>query len=822
MNANLLPAPNGTKTANRPVVCYESILVSSGGVWLGDKPLSFSLPLLCAQMSIIFACSTLIHSILRRLGLPKAVSHILAGVIFGFSVLGRDKSYLKILFPERSLIQLDIVSEMGLILFLFMIGVKTEFGMIRKSGKKAVALGLTSTLFPLGLMSVAGYLLRDSLPRDMVDNRFAYNLATSWSRTSYVVLSCHLTELKLLNSKVGRLAMSATLVSDFTSTVITAVYTAVQLVLSARNRMLGVGSFLSFLALVALIVGVARPMVIWMIRKTPEGGQLDEVHFAMCMAMVLACGLAAELIGHHAPTGAFLLGLVLPGGPPLGKTLEDRFDAMVSGILIPILLGSIGFNCDLFSIADRARCGYLVLLISLGVVGKLLGVLVPCWICRVSLPDVVALNLMMASKGLFEAYTVNAWQDSALVDRQMYAILVASIVGFTAVTSPILKFTYNPSECYIAHRRRTLQHTKPDAELRMMICLHSEHHVRSVINFLRAFNPTKANPICIFLLHLVELTGHAAARLTPHDRSAAAASVDHQPTETDHIMNAFYLFEEQSERGAYVLQPFYSICPQATMHDDACSLSLDKKVCFLMLPFHRFRAIDGTMEANNAVRNMNRNVLNYAPCSVAIYVDRSEVGGANFEPTAQRVQHLGVYFIGGPDDREGLAYAMLLIERATSFAVTVIRLRPPPEWRESNSDETADDELIDAFRTRMVDDQRVVYREELVRDGEDTVGVIRATSHYFSLLVVGRRNGVESPLTDGLSMWSEYPELGIIGDILACTDFGGNVSTVVVQQQTRVGTPHADPIKCNPKALRSRFRWSRRASQLPLAAEAAV
>lgn len=318
------------------------------------------------------------------------------------------------MFPPKSRIPLNIVAEIGLMVFLFMIGVKTDLSMIKKSGKKAVAIGLLCTLLPFGLMSVVGYLLRHSMPEIFTANEFIYQLAATWARTSFTVLSCLLDELNLLNSKIGRLAMSATLLAEFTSTILTAVNTSVELVLHASNRLLGIGSFLSFLCLLVFIIYVARPLTLWLIRKTPEGEQMDDGHFLVVLAINLACGLVSEFIGHHASTGCFLLGLALPGGAPLGSTLQTRFDALVTGIFVPLFLASAGFRSNFFAISGASECGYILMFVFLGAAAKVVGVLLPCFYCKVPPRDTVTLVLMMVTKGIFEVYVLNNWVDAGV------------------------------------------------------------------------------------------------------------------------------------------------------------------------------------------------------------------------------------------------------------------------------------------------------------------------------------------------------------------------------------------------------------------------
>ncbi|CAA6656915.1 unnamed protein product [Spirodela intermedia] len=731
MDAQLVVAGNRTRPVHQ-VVCYRRILVTSTGVWLGKKPLSHALPLLLTQVSLISAIAAITHSLLRRLGQSSVVSQIAAGAIVGFSGAASDRRVAAALFPPQSKIQFDVLSGVGVILFLFMVGVKTDMGMIAKSGRKAAAVGFSCTLVPFVLMSFFGLLLRQSMSVGFREE-LVYQLAATWARTSYAVLSCVLDVLNLLNSKVGRLAMSATLISEFNK-VIATIETALRLGMKAKSQMMGIGAFFSFLALLGFILLVARPVTLWVVRRTPEGEQMKAGHLLAVLSMAFACGLINEVIGHQFATDAFLLGLALPGGPPLGATLDRKFDTMVSGILVPLFMAG-------------ARCGYVVFFVLLGGVGKVVGVLLPSMYCKVPLRDALTLALMMNTKGIFEVY---------IVDGQMYAVMVLCVVAFSVVTNFLVKITYKPSMDYLVNKRRTLQHSRMEAELRILACIHTQENVVPIVELLKT---------CL------------ASYRKPKGSAGGAA-------ETDHIMNAFS-FLQQENKGSILVLPFVAISPQATMHDDVCALALEKKASFVILHFHKKMAIDGSMETVAALKNMNINTLNYAPCSVGILVDQGP-------STADHLlYHIAVYFLDGADDREAVAFAIRAAENPTT-GVTVVRYRLPREWREPCAEEDLDDEMVSEFRMSTIQNHRVTYREEVVKDGQGTIGVIRSSSSYFSLLVVGLRKGKKSPLTEGLSLWSEYPELGALGDVLASTDFGCTVSTLVVQQQTRVGVQQSE------------------------------
>lgn len=148
-----------------------------------------------------------------------------------------------------------------------------------------------------------------------------------------------------------------------------------------------------------------------------------------------------------------------------------------------------------------------------------------------------------------------------------------------------------------------------------------------------------------------------------------------------------------------------------------------------------------------------------------------------------------VYFVGGADDREALAYGARMADNP-EVGLTVIRLVLPSSLTESMGSEEVrlDDEAVGEFRSRSGENKWVDYREEDVRDGAEMIEVVRGTCGDYSLVIVGRGDGNGSSLTAGLVDWSEYPELGVVGDFLASADMGEKVATLVVQQ-----TPMPDP-----------------------------
>lgn len=366
------------------------------------------------------------------------------------------------------------------------------------------------------------------------------------------------------------------------------------------------------------------------------------------------------------------------------------------------------------------------------------------------------------------------------------------VIFLGGATSILVKYLYRPEDRFIAYKRRSIHHSKPGDELRVLACIHSQSDVTQTLSILDASHPTQTSPLCVYLIHLIELAGRSDAIIRPHkEKSRRPNKQVSSANESDRIVNAFQTFERQHPHGAVTVLPYICISPYNTMHEDVCTVALDKKAVLVLVPFHKRYHIDGSAEPPNlSILTLNINVVSYAPCTVGILIDR---GGG----TATGYNHqVAVYFLGGPDDREALALAARMAENPT-VGLTVVRFREKSDMRRVHSgqirmdeDERIDEEMIDEFVKDSVDDHRVVYREEIVSNGEELVGVIRETSGLFSLLIVGRREtkdqSKEMSLMAGLSEWSEHPELGIIGDLLASTDFGCMVSTLVIQQQVRI------------------------------------
>jgi hypothetical protein len=358
--------------------------------------------------------------------------------------------------------------------------------------------------------------------------------------------------------------------------------------------------------------------------------------------------------------------------------------------------------------------------------------------------------------------------------------MIYTMVAMTGFATLVVYYIYDPSRRYKTYIRRSIKDYKKDFDLKILVCIQGEENVHPMINLLQATNPTNTTPLSIYVLHLMELKGRAASILTKNEyNNKSYRSNSYKETSTQRISNVFNQFLFHNE-GSVALQFFTAIAPYASMHDDICYMAMDTKSNIIIVPFHKQLSMNGNVEVTNrSIRSVNQKVLNKAPCSIGVLIDRSQMRGNLSVIHEKCFCEIAMIFLGGADDQEALAYAMRIAEHS-NIRLTVIWVRFNLQQKQYNIKNPYID-LMEHVRytSNLVD--KVFFKEEIVEDGAGTTSVICRMEGYFTLVIVGRHHVANSPCVMGLTEWCELPELGPVGNLLATSDF--SFSVLVVQQQ---------------------------------------
>ncbi|CAH9139701.1 unnamed protein product, partial [Cuscuta epithymum] len=392
----------------------------------------------------------------------------------------------------------------------------------------------------------------------------------------------------------------------------------------------------------------------------------------------------------------------------------------------------------------------------------------PLFMTQLTLVSLACLLIMYALRPMRQPSIVP--QVLVLNDEEFAVAVAVCVVGVMVVQTPLIWLLLKSVSQRTPFKRRTIQHLKRDMELRILVAIQDQEIVPSIVNILEASNASHESPIAVIALILVELVGQAAPILIAHQSSHRNLHVD--TSSSTQIINALRQYEFSNESNVTV-QPYTAVSHPDIMHDDICRLAVDQNATVLILPFHKRWAIDGSIgTVNRAVQHMNCKVMEKAPCTVAILVDRGILTGSLTIINNQSMYNVAMIYIGGTDDAEALCYGARMA-RHNNVNLTVLRFLL---FGNDNARERRfDNDIIEAARYANIGNQHFKYHEHVVRDGEGFVASLRSMEDVFDLLLVGRSHQ-DSPLLEGIGAWMECPELGAVGDFLASSDFSSTAS----------------------------------------------
>ncbi|KAJ8751244.1 hypothetical protein K2173_016425 [Erythroxylum novogranatense] len=807
----------GMATTNDPVndfhrivsrftlVCRKIRKSHPVGIFYGEDPLMFSSSLIFFEISLVILIIRTIRFLLKPLRQPRIVSEILGGIIIGPSVLGRSRKFTRRVFPDNAQFVVRNVGVLGLMFFLFVAGVKMDISLIRKTGKKHFCCALIGVIIPMLTTGAIGYVLRTHSDRELGRVSGYGAVASNLALTSYPVIYLILRELNLLSSEIGRLSVTTAMIGDVFGISSILVFEALKQ--AEHSNKAALWYVISSIVLGTFVVTVIRRFMVWVIDKTPEGKPVNQTYVVIILLGVMVMGFLTDLFGIAIANGSLWLGLVIPDGSPLGATVVEKSETIVMELLMAFTYAMVGLYTDVYAMSDYgwSALAPLFYMVMIGYISKIVATLATALYFEIPWKDSLTFSLVMNLRGQVEILLFIHWMDKQIIGIPKFSMLVLLTAFTTGLTTPLISLLYDPTTPYMVNKRRTIQHTPPDAELCVVVCVNGKESVAGLINLLEFSYPTAERPFSIYALRLIELIGCAAPCFVGHDLDAE------EPTRRfpDHeaIRHALKLYQEA--RREYVkLRFFTAATANRTMYQDVCELALETKSALIILPFNKSKLdiVAGTeiVRHGNAVQSLNSKVVAHAPCSVGILVDKGQTSKPNIvgQSFCRTQLKFVVLFLGGADAREALAYAERMILNP-DVSIMVIRFLASNNEGDDELEKKLDDGVVTSFWVKNEANERVYYREVVVNNGEETLAAIHALNDNTNdLWIVGRKQGINPVLLQGLSAWSENPELGIIGDYVASYDFGGSASVLVVHQQIMraQGKPSIDSLatpKCS-------------------------
>ncbi|GAV63527.1 Na_H_Exchanger domain-containing protein [Cephalotus follicularis] len=766
--------------------CPPAMTTASNGVFQGNNPLDYSLPLVILQICIVVVLTRVLAFLLRPLRQPRVIAEIVGGILLGPSVLGRNNHYMNTIFPARSLTVLDTLANLGLLFFLFLAGLALDLSSLRRTGKKDLSIAVAGIILPFLLGIGTSFSLLATIAQDVNQAPFFVFMGVSLSVTAFPVLARILVDLKLLTTDIGRMAMSAGAVNDLAAWILLAL--AIALSGTSHSLLVALWVFLCGAGFIAGCMLILPPMFKWMANRCPEGQPVGEIYVCATLAAVLAAGFVTDMIGIHALFGAFVMGVMMPKEGPFADSFVEKVEDLVSGLFLPLYFVSSGLKTDITTIRGCQSWGLLVLVISTTSFGKVIGTIVVSLLCKVTFQEALALGFLMNTKGLVEIVVLNIGKDRKVLNDQTFAIMVLMAVFTTFITTPLVMAVYKPGKRASKpnYKYRTIEKIEPNAQFRLLVCFYCIRGVPTLINLIEASRgKEEGEGLRVYAMHLMELSERSSAILMVHK-----ARKTELPFWTEGKQSNC---DQQWQLSRVSVHPMTAISAIANIHEDICNSAESKRAAMIILPFHMHQRLDGGLETTRTdFRWVNKRVLENAPCSVGILVDRG-LGGTTHVATCNVNSFIIVLFFGGCDDREALAYGARMAEHPGN-SLNVIRFLASPDFsgdmvrveieeESETSSGSADEMFLAGFKNKISGNNSIAYEEKEVKNAAETVELIRGLNGY-DLFLVGRMP--EGQAAASLNSSSDCPELGLVGSLLTSLDFQISASVLVVQQYTRV------------------------------------
>lgn len=374
--------------------------------------------------------------------------------------------------------------------------------------------------------------------------------------------------------------------------------------------------------------------------------------------------------------------------------------------------------------------------------------------------------------------------------------LMVIVTLLTSFIVPLLvRLLFDSSRHYTAYVRRNIEMLTNQDELRTLICIPRNENIPIYLNLLNAGPPTPDSPMSLTVIHLIELLGRSTPIFISHFHTVQRKRDESDTTaaSSQYIIDAFRNYKQKYPDEAMSLDIYTSVTSSKLMQGDICDLALDKFASLILLPFHVQWAEDGKLEGEDfKLRNLNKAVMERAPCSVGILINRGNLSSAVAISTTNSFVasyfNIAMLYFGGGDDREATLLSLRMMSGSANTTLTVIHFKTVSSDDDDDDEgdgdcDGADMELLKKVEEEEKGNRRLRYMQEVVKDGPETALILRSIVNEYDLMVVGRRDGVKSALTSGLSEWSEFPEMGVIGDLLAVADLETRTSVLVLQQQ---------------------------------------
>lgn len=663
------------------------------------------------QIAIILLVARACGAALKSVGQPEVVGEMIGGLLLGPSALGLlwHGAVQNWLFPKSSMSMLNLLASLGVIFFMFIVGLELDIATLRGKGSTVVATGLFSLLGPFicGLVIAWGILhFHIITTTEKSPMAFILMAATAMAMTAFPVLARVISDLNLGKSSAGLLAIPAAAVQDVAGWCLLAVvYDLARANLTGNSSSIfasvwvGARTALLAAAYVIVMMLVVRRFLWRFYAHFEVRGRMSRNVLAITLFMLLMSGLVTELLGINTIFGAFMMGLIFPADEAFVRHITSKLEDITLLVLMPIFFATVGLHTDIAGLAGENIWRLWLGLAGLLFLIKFLFSAAPAWLLGAKAADSARLGLLMNTHGVVELVILSlAWQMHAIGSHSL-ALLILVLLTITIFSSGLTRLVEVP-----AQRRKLRQAMlipssadpgESDNRLHLLIPLSQPETAALLVKMAAGFMAGK--PGLITALRMV----------APGNWQLARQLLG--PPEVDPLEAA----TREAERHHVTIQSLSF--PSRTIARDICRVAQHQHADWILLGAHR-----GILNPS-AIGGVVSQVLKKSPCHVGILINKG----------LGETRRVLVPYLGEPQDTGALLAAQLL-SRSESVQITILHVIKPD--RNINNDAIGVKGLVDRFLPNP-DGGNNIHMQVIPSENPPEVVVEQSRNH--DLIVLG-------------------------------------------------------------------------------------
>jgi len=418
------------------------------------------------QAVLIILLCQLIYYPVRKLQQPRVIAEVVTGIILGPSVMGHIPNFTKHCFPEESIPGLTLMANIGIILFLFIVGLEVDISFIKKNMKVAISVGIINMAVPFALgcgiaKGIYSTYRLDSTELPPIEfTTYMVFIAVAMCITAFPVLARILTELNLITDRVGTIVLAAGITNDLTGWILLA------LVVTLANASNAVNTVYILLLTVAWFLFLCFPVRLAMkfcLRRFTNdliSGEPSQVLMLFILTSVFISAFFTDIIGVHPIFGAFMVGVIVPRTNGYVIKITEKLEDLVHIVLIPIYFALAGLNVNIGLLNRGIDWAYTIGIILLAMVGKIFGGFIAGKLNRLLWRESLAVGVLMSCKGIVEIVVLTVGLNAEIITQRVYSMFIVMTLVTTFLTTPLTLLVYP-----VEYRLRVEKFLKGEASL---------------------------------------------------------------------------------------------------------------------------------------------------------------------------------------------------------------------------------------------------------------------------------------------------------------------------------------------------------------------